>query len=155
MAQRTAPQGHYCRVCGSYKSHEKFSGKGHSRHICKACMSGKCEENTVPQAQKREIALADTCCYNCERRSLRKLSPREKIDLKNLIFDVVREYWLEKHQIPFGGDFSDIKKHIIRTYAEECGVQIKDDRELKEYLHTQMISVLNKLLKAEKMTEGP
>ena len=155
MAPRTAPPGHYCRVCGTYQAHEKFSGRGHSRHICKACMSGKGEENTVPQAQQREIALADACCRNCERRSLKKLNPKEKTILKDLIFDVVREYWQEKRQIPFGGDLSDIKKHIIRTYSEEYAVDVKDDTALKEYLHTQMISVLNKLLKAEKKTEGP
>ena len=30
-------QGHYCKVCGEYKANEKFSGKGHAAHICKAC----------------------------------------------------------------------------------------------------------------------
>lgn len=30
-------QGHYCRICGEYKANEKFSGKGHARHICKEC----------------------------------------------------------------------------------------------------------------------
>lgn len=29
--------GHYCKVCGEYKSNESFSGKGHSAHICKKC----------------------------------------------------------------------------------------------------------------------
>ncbi len=28
--------GHYCKVCGCYKANEKFSGKGHAAHICKA-----------------------------------------------------------------------------------------------------------------------
>lgn len=32
-------QGHYCRVCGEYKANDKFSGKGHARHICKKCQS--------------------------------------------------------------------------------------------------------------------
>lgn len=31
------PHGHYCRICGEIKSNEKFSGKGHTAHICKAC----------------------------------------------------------------------------------------------------------------------
>lgn len=31
------PHGHYCRVCGEHKANEKFSGKGHAAHICKAC----------------------------------------------------------------------------------------------------------------------
>ncbi|MBO1266283.1 hypothetical protein J3A84_14695 [Proteiniclasticum sp. SCR006] len=32
--------GHYCRICGRTRSNEKFSGKGHKKHICKDC-SGK------------------------------------------------------------------------------------------------------------------
>ena len=32
-------QGHYCRICSEYKANEQFSGKGHSRHICKECRS--------------------------------------------------------------------------------------------------------------------
>ena len=31
------PNGHYCRICGQYKANEKFSGRGHTAHICKAC----------------------------------------------------------------------------------------------------------------------
>jgi hypothetical protein len=30
-------KGHYCRVCDTYKANEKFSGRGHNAHICKAC----------------------------------------------------------------------------------------------------------------------
>lgn len=29
--------GYYCRICGTVKANEKFSGKGHKRHICKKC----------------------------------------------------------------------------------------------------------------------
>ncbi len=31
------PKGHYCKICGERKANEKFSGKGHSNHICKDC----------------------------------------------------------------------------------------------------------------------
>ena len=30
-------RGHYCKVCGEYKSNESFSGRGHAAHICKKC----------------------------------------------------------------------------------------------------------------------
>ena len=30
-------EGHYCKVCGEYKSNESFTGKGHKNHICKKC----------------------------------------------------------------------------------------------------------------------
>ena len=29
--------GHYCRICQQHKANEKFSGRGHAAHICKAC----------------------------------------------------------------------------------------------------------------------
>ncbi len=31
--------GHYCKICGEYKSNESFSGKDHAAHICKKCSS--------------------------------------------------------------------------------------------------------------------
>lgn len=37
--------GHYCFMCGRYRANEKFSGKGHRKHICKDCQrKGKTEE---------------------------------------------------------------------------------------------------------------
>lgn len=30
---------HCCWKCGQYLANEKFSGKGHERHICKKCMA--------------------------------------------------------------------------------------------------------------------
>jgi hypothetical protein len=34
--QQRQHKGHYCRICGEYKANEKFSGRGHAAHICKA-----------------------------------------------------------------------------------------------------------------------
>ena len=28
---------HYCRICHRYLANERFTGKGHKRHVCKAC----------------------------------------------------------------------------------------------------------------------
>lgn len=39
MAKKKKQQEYYCRICGEYKANEKFSGKGHARHICKECQS--------------------------------------------------------------------------------------------------------------------
>ncbi len=38
----------YCKICGEYKANEKFSGKGHAAHICKAC-------STLPPEKKAEM----------------------------------------------------------------------------------------------------
>lgn len=40
-------QGHYCKVCGIYKSNESFSGKGQEAHICKECAA-------LPAAERSE-----------------------------------------------------------------------------------------------------
>lgn len=37
MASKKRLPGHYCHVCGRQRANEKFSGKGHARHICKDC----------------------------------------------------------------------------------------------------------------------
>ena len=29
--------GHYCWSCGQMRANEKFSGRGHARHLCKDC----------------------------------------------------------------------------------------------------------------------
>ena len=42
--------GHYCKVCGEYKSNESFSGSGHAAHICKKCAA-------LPAAQRSEAMI--------------------------------------------------------------------------------------------------
>ena len=37
MAKRKKHGGHYCWVCQRYLPNEKFSGRGHGRHVCKKC----------------------------------------------------------------------------------------------------------------------
>ena len=45
---RNRPHGHYCRICGQYKANEKFSGRGHAIHVCKAC-------HALPQERRNEL----------------------------------------------------------------------------------------------------
>ena len=43
-------QGHYCRICKQRKANEKFSGKGHATHVCKACAKrGNKPPEVVPE----------------------------------------------------------------------------------------------------------
>lgn len=144
MAKKKKQQGHYCRICGEYKANEKFSGKGHAAHICKNCMSamrnGKNPVNILPEPLP---ASRETTRF-------KKLGKEEKAVLKAFIAEVVTEYWQENRQIPFAESLSELKKYIIGTFDEECGILLKDDTELKEYLHTHTIVTINKLLKSEK-----
>lgn len=51
------PRGHYCKICGEYKANEKFSGKGHAAHICKACQSLSVEERNKEAILTRMMNL--------------------------------------------------------------------------------------------------
>lgn len=67
--------GHYCKICGEYKSNEKFSGKGHAAHICKACSS-------LPSENQSEMMILNKL-LNLPRR----LSKEQKTWLKNKTHD--------------------------------------------------------------------
>ncbi|MEW6489215.1 MAG: hypothetical protein AB1578_15005 [Thermodesulfobacteriota bacterium] len=43
---------HYCHVCGQDRPNEKFSGKGHRRHVCKDCAR-------LPKAERERRQLLD------------------------------------------------------------------------------------------------
>jgi hypothetical protein len=46
--------GHYCIICNEIKANEKFSGKGHRRHICKNCSKkGTQYLNEFKESQRR------------------------------------------------------------------------------------------------------
>ena len=140
-------QGHYCRICGDYKANEKFSGKGHARHICKSCMSAMCS------GKNPEDIFPEPLPVNRETIRFNKLGKEEKAVLKAFITEATTEYWQKNRQIPFADSFSELKKYIIGTYDEECGILLKDDAELKNYFQTHTITTINKLLK-EEITEN-
>jgi len=45
---------HWCRICGRHLPNEKFSGKGHCKHICKKCSTRPREERDGID-QEREL----------------------------------------------------------------------------------------------------
>lgn len=51
MGKKKRYRGHYCKVCACILPNEKFSGKGHAKHICKEC------SKLTEEEQKEEIAL--------------------------------------------------------------------------------------------------
>ena len=85
-------RGHYCRICGSIKPNEAFSGKGHRIHVCKKCA-------LLPKEKRQEIQCKDEI-FNYLRQShisdknvsrLKKLavSPNERIaELAGIVLEV-------------------------------------------------------------------
>lgn len=65
--------GHYCIICGRTRPNEKFSGKGHRRHICKDC-SGKPKNRPVKRIPSSPIPMLDDD-ENLDRPVYRESSP--------------------------------------------------------------------------------
>jgi len=74
--KKARSHGHYCKICGEYKANEKFSGKGHTTHICKAC-------SRLSAAEKAE-AMTINRLYDLP---LRRLTDSEKKWLENRVHD--------------------------------------------------------------------
>jgi hypothetical protein len=52
------PAGHYCRICGRRRAHEKFGGRGHALHICKDCQRElKREAHQKRKAGETDVAM--------------------------------------------------------------------------------------------------
>lgn len=45
---------------------------------------------------------------------------------------------------------SKLRTRLVRMFAEEYRIQLKEDSELKDYLQTLVINTINKQLKLEK-----
>ncbi|MBR2767497.1 MAG: hypothetical protein IKD68_01050 [Solobacterium sp.] len=99
-------QGHYCIVCGRRRPNEKFSGKGHARHICRDCQKLTAEK-------KEEILLINkiwnTAAHmNRKNRSWleeMKNDPRERV---SKAAEAALEFWSGPH---------------IEQYEEEPGFE--------------------------------
>ena len=84
-----------------------------------------------------------------EQTRFKKLGKEMKAELKWMVISLIMEYWEEKRQIPFGEEMSKFRTRLLRMFAEEHGILLKEDTELKDYLLTLAIGTINKQLKSE------
>ena len=52
-------RGHYCWCCGAMRANEAFSGRGHSRHLCRECSKLGAEEVAYRQEVRDIDRLLD------------------------------------------------------------------------------------------------
>lgn len=77
--------GHFCRICGSTKPNEKFSGKGHKNHICKACAKlPKVERDEIDQTEEIFHFLQQSNISKKNMSRLRELSLSENDEIAKL-----------------------------------------------------------------------
>lgn len=156
-------KGHYCKICGEYKSNESFSGKGHVQHICKECMGEMKKSNKkildLPFGDNEfEIVDADeyidTILYGNneerENKTFKKLSREQKMVLKAIVQDEVTFYWQAHRQIPVNDKLKQLRSSVNTVIYEQLDFAIKDDTMFKDYIQEQVITVINKILRQEK-----
>ena len=122
MAKRRKKyRGHYCKVCGNILPNEKFSGKGHAKHICKKCSS-------IPKTeQDGQIVLNKI--YNLLR--FPNLSKQNRIHL---------EHYAQNKSLKIKEAAEEILKHFTNNYSKNCETfvnQIDDGIDLLENLQSQ------------------
>lgn len=85
-----------------------------------------------------------------EQTRFKKLGKEMKAEFKWQAASITIEFWEENRQIPFGEEMSKLRTRLVRMFAEEYRIQLKEDVELKNYMQTLVISTINKQLKSEK-----
>ena len=117
-------RGHYCRICGSLKPNEAFSGKGHPIHVCKKCAR-------LPKEEREEIECTDEV-FNYLRQShisdknvsrLRELavSPNEHIaELAGIVLEVAEIKPYKKRRLKGLAR----KRRDLLYRLEETGLQL-------------------------------
>ncbi len=156
-------KGHYCKICGEYKSNESFSGKGHAQHICKECMGEMKKGNKnildLPFGNNEfEIVDADEYIASVlygnneerETKTFKKLSREQKMVFKAIVQYEVTFYWQAHRQIPVNNKLKQLRSSVNTVVYEQLDFAIKDDTMFKAYIQEQVITVINKILRQEK-----
>lgn len=101
--------GRWCRICGRTKPNEKFSGKGHSKCICKECSrKPKAEIDEIDKSEEifNFLNQSNISKKNIARIEKLKSSESSKIsDLASIVLEVAKikphkkrrlKFWQEK-----------------------------------------------------------
>jgi hypothetical protein len=59
MSKRGKHRGHFCWCCGRIRPNERFSGRGHARHLCRGCAKLGTAELAYRQAVRDIDRLVD------------------------------------------------------------------------------------------------
>jgi len=84
-------KGHYCKICGEHKANEKFSGKGHAAHICKACASKSPAERSEDMTINRLHGMAFRYLNEAEMKWLKNRRSDSRPEVRELaqqVFEV-------------------------------------------------------------------
>lgn len=153
-------QGHYCKICGEIKANEKFSGKGHAKHICKSCQSKPADKQAdMMRFPKEDESLEKDYddIYDCtdidaipifsEKKKFTELDNYEKMLLRDYIRSEIIEHWEYSKLYPKEQDLIEIRKRMMHVLEEECHILLKNDATLRKFFQDNAAVAINKLQK--------
>ena len=119
--KKNHPHGNYCKICGEYKANEKFSGKGHAAHICKACSRLSAAEKAAAMDMSRLMDFP-----------MRRLSENEKKWLKTKMKDDCPEVADTAREIynvcfPYAEHNAIKKQLVINTLSFGVHTEVYDE----------------------------
>ena len=119
--KKNHPHGNYCKICGEYKANEKFSGKGHAAHICKACSRLSAAEKAAAMDMSRLMDFP-----------MRRLSENEKKWLKTKMKDDCPEVADTAREIynvcfPYAKHNAIKKQLVINTLSFGVHTEVYDE----------------------------
>ena len=127
--------GHYCRICGNHLPNEKFTGKGHARHICKSCQSlpqevqadmRRCNE-VERAAFKYPMSRQDWELLEKYARKYKDMEDDMRYELEELLADNINEFMIHKDCIPEGKDLKRIREWVIKEAHDAFFIQVVPD----------------------------
>ena len=126
-------KGHYCKICGEYKANEKFTGKGHAAHICKACASlpagKKAEAETLSRIRNLPFRLSDE-----QRKWLKKRTKDARPAVKALA--------QEEYDLRFRCDF-DVDMDLDEEYLAALDAEMQEEIDFHRHLTPEIFAEIN------------
>ena len=112
--------GHYCRICGSIKPNEAFSGKGHKNHICKKCSQRP--KNEIDAIDQKEEIYNFMCQSHISKKNISRLNSlvesadEEVAKLAGIVLDVAKVKPYKKKRLKFlAREHSDLLAKLDET----------------------------------------
>lgn len=121
MPKKKKIRGHYCKICGQYKANEKFSGKGHASHICKACSRLSSAEKAEAMALNRMMNFTMRRLTDSERKWLEARMHDSRQEVADMAREVYRECF------PHAERNAMKKKLMINTLYFEIHMEVYDE----------------------------
>jgi len=142
-------QGHYCKICGEHKANEKFSGKGHTTHICKSCASLPIErKNELQRINKVEQIAEKLRPAKDEWDLLEKYSKNKKYpELQEYASDVLEYHKqmrelrkLQIEEIPYNDLEDNLKEEIDDHFYNDFLFFLEEKEYIPEEKHLKKIT---------------